>query len=355
MADSAQEKTEDATPRRRQEARKKGTVAKSQDLVGAASLFAILLAMPVAIRYLGQGFQEAMTLGFQNASREANLAMLQEHAWLVLRPTLPGLAIIAVAALTVGLVANFAQVGFVLSAEAMNPKLEKIDPIKGLKRLFSARTFVEGLKAILKATLFGVIGYTTIMANWSQLAALSTLSATDSLRVIGGTLHSLALKIAGAWLALAILDYIFQRKQTEKQLRMTKQEVRQEMKDMETSPELRAKLAERRRKLAKGKLSDSVRSADAIVTNPTHYAVAIQYKHGEMVAPIVVAKGQDWLALKIRELAATHDVPIIPNPPLARALYRRCDVGDMIPKELFKAVAEVLAYVYQSVGKRRRR
>ncbi|MCW5943956.1 MAG: flagellar biosynthesis protein FlhB [Fimbriimonadaceae bacterium] len=349
MAESGQEKTEDATPRRRQDARKKGTVVKSQDLVGALSLLALLLAGPSAVKLMGTGFGEAMRIGIGTASNDGSLNMVREHFLATLRPTLPGLGLLVMTAMVVGVCANYAQVGFVLSAEAMSPRLEKIDPFKGAQRLFSARVLVEGFKAVLKTGLFGYIVWSSIQASWPDLVGLSKLKATDALAVTGGMMHGLMLKVVGVWLVLAAFDYFFQRKQIEKQLKMTKQEVRQEMKEMETSPELRAKMAERRRKLSRGRLSEAIKTADAIVTNPTHFSVAIQYEHGKMPAPIVVAKGQDWLALKIRELAAEHNVPVIPNPPLARALYKRCEVGDSVPRELFQAVAEVLAYVYRTV------
>lgn len=352
MAEQGQEKTEDATPRRRQEARKKGTVAKSHDLVGAATLFAMLLAAPFALKAIGTGLFESMTLGIGSATSDLSFETLRNHLILTIRPVVPGFAILVLTIMAVGVATNFAQVGFVPSFEAMAPKLEKIDPFKGFQRLFSARTFVEGAKAVIKTGVFSWIVWTSIESSWPQLVGLSKLQAPAALGVVGGMVHGLLLKIAGLWFALAALDYFFQRKQTEKQLRMTKQEVRQEMKEMETSPELRAKIAERRRKLLKGRLADNVAKADVIVTNPTHYSVAIQYEHGEMAAPIVVAKGQDWLALRIREIAKEEDIPIMPSPPLARSLYKQCEVGDPIPRDLFQAVAEVLAFVYRTAGQR---
>jgi flagellar biosynthetic protein FlhB len=161
-------------------------------------------------------------------------------------------------------------------------------------------------------------------------------------------IREIGLKVGFVWLGLAGLDYFLQRKQTDKQLRMTKEEVKQEMKEMEGSPELRAAIAQRRRKLSR-RMMQAVKTADAVITNPTHYAIAIKYETGKMHAPQVVAKGVDLIALRIREVAKESKVPIVPNPPLARQLYKKCELGDYVPRELFQAVAEVLAYVYKTL------
>jgi flagellar biosynthetic protein FlhB len=162
-------------------------------------------------------------------------------------------------------------------------------------------------------------------------------------------MKGIALRIAATWLVVAGIDYFFQRKQVDRQLRMSKEEVRQEMKDAETSPELKMAQA-RRRRMNRGRMMEAVKTADAIITNPTHYSVAVKYKPGKDHAPMVVAKGLDLLALKIREIAKEHHIPIVPNPPLARALYKECELGDYVPRELFQGVAEVLAYVYKTIG-----
>jgi flagellar biosynthesis protein FlhB len=269
----------------------------------------------------------------------------------MLGPSLPGLAMIAVTALGVGLCLNFAQVGFVMSGEAMQPSLAKLNPFTGLKRLFSARAGFEGGKAVFKTLVFGLVAWTSIASSWPELVALGWTTPMGAISGAGSLIHSIVLKISGLWLALALGDYFFQRKQTDKQLRMTKDEVKREMKETETSPELKAAQAQRRRQLSRSRLSEAVRQADVIITNPTHFAVAIQYDPQKQHAPQVVAKGQDHLAAKIREIAGESKVPLVPNPPLARALYRQCEVGDFIPRDLFQPVAEVLAYVYKTIKK----
>jgi flagellar biosynthetic protein FlhB len=333
--DTGQERTEEATPRRREEARRKGTVARSTDLTSALVLLSIGLVSPSAGRIIGCGVVAAMGEGLVGVQRGLDLGNLIGYTASVFQPALTGLAVLIGTALVVGLGANFAQVGFAFSIEALTPSLSKIDPIQGFRRLLSWRSTFEATKTIAKALLFGWIAYAAVASEWDRLLGLGNVPPSAA--------------AAEAGLVIAALDYLFQRAQTNKQLRMTKDELKREMKEQEGSPEVRAAQAQRRRKLVKGRLRDRVKSADVVVTNPTHYAVALQYDRSRMHAPMVVAKGQDYLALNIRKLAREYRVPSVPNPPLARALYRECEVGDFVPRDLFQAVAEVLAYVYRTV------
>lgn len=238
-----------------------------------------------------------------------------------------------------------------LTTENLKPSLAKINPLAGLKRLFSAQAGMEGAKAIFKTGLFSWVAYQVIQSNWDRLIELSWVSTSGSLSIIGEIIRTIMMRVGMLWLGLAAVDYLFQRKQIDKQLRMTKDEVKQEFKQNEQSPELRGAMAAKRRKLLRGRMAQAVKTADVIITNPTHFAVAIQYDRTKMHAPQVVAKGQDVLAAKIREMAKDSRVPIVPNPPLARQLYKKCEVGDFVPRELFQAVAEVLAYVYGTLKK----
>jgi flagellar biosynthetic protein FlhB len=190
-----------------------------------------------------------------------------------------------------------------------------------------------------------------VQSRWNELLNLSALTPLGGVSVVGSILQAILLRVAVAWLALAAVDYWFQRKQTDKQLRMTKDEVRREFREMETSPELKAAMAQRRRKLSKNRVSQAIKEADVIITNPTHFAVALKYDREKMHAPQVVAKGVDYMALRIRQLAADERIPIVPNPPLARQLYKKCEIGDFVPRDMFQAVAEVLAYVYSTLKK----
>lgn len=351
MSESGQERTEEATPRRKQQARRKGTVTRSNDLNGALVLLALILVLPAALSKIAEGFMAGMSNGLRSIPDNVDFNSILGYFGTVVQPSLTGLAFIAGTALVVGVAANFAQVGFVMSGEALMPKLSKLNPGNGLKRMFSRQATFDGMKAAVKSGLFMYIGWTAIQGSWPQIVQLGTQTPAQALVSVGLIIKAIALRIAFLWLFLAGIDYFFQRKQVDRQLRMTKEELKQEMKESETSPELKAAQHARRRRLAKGRMADAVKTADVIVTNPTHYAVAIKYEPGKSHAPIVVAKGVDFLAAKIREIAADNRIPIVPNPPLARALYKKCEIGDYVPRELFQAVAEVLAFVYRTLRK----
>ncbi|ARU44412.1 hypothetical protein CCB81_09750 [Armatimonadetes bacterium Uphvl-Ar2] len=212
-----------------------------------------------------------------------------------------------------------------------NPKFDKINPANGLKRLFSTRGLGEALKATLKLFIFTGIAGMEIWNQRDQLAMLSWLGTTQGMVVLGTMAHTILTRIALVWLAIAGLDYFLQRKEMDKNLKMTKDEVRREMKESEGSPEIKSARMQRARQLARGGLKERVKDADVIVTNPTHYAVAIKYERSKMHAPMVVALGTDLVALRIREIAGELKIPIVENRPLARALHKQCDVGDYVP------------------------
>ena len=348
---SGQEKTEQPTDRRKKEARNKGTVTKSVDLISAAVLVTILVALPsvMAAGFKGftHGFRSAIGVTTNNFSM-ANVDLVTRAA---LIPMLPPLVIITAIAMTVGLIGNFAQVGFNLSAESMKPSFNKINPANGLKRLFGKPALFDLFKSLIKLFAFSWLVFTAIRDHWGEIGAIWSLTPLGSLGVIGSITRTILLRVGIVWIALAIGDYVFQKKQTNSQLMMTKEEVRQEMKDAESSPEVKGHRMRMARKFSKMRLSQAVQEADVIISNPTHYAVAIKYEASKNHAPVVVAKGIDHLALRIRELAKDAKVPIVENRPLARALHKQCEVGDFVPRELFQSVAEVLAYVYRTVKK----
>jgi flagellar biosynthetic protein FlhB len=351
MPNDGQEKTEEATPRRRQEARRKGTVAKSVELTNSVVLIGLLLAMPWVLGKLGSAMILGMNRGLATIPASADMGSLQAFTFSQLAPVASAFLPFIGVALALGLITNFAQVGFVLSGEALSPSFSKIDPFAGFKRLFSLRQNMEGAKALVKSGLFMYLAWTVVSSRWDELLNLSALLLMGGVSVVGSILQSIILRVAIAWLALAAIDYWFQRKQTDKQLRMTKDEVRREFREMETSPELKAAMAQRRRRIGKGGMAKALKEADVVITNPTHYAVALKYDRETMHAPQVLYKGADYMALRIRQLAAKEYVPIVPNPPLARQLYKKCEIGDFVPRDMFQAVAEVLAYVYSTLKK----
>lgn len=351
MSSDGQEKTEEATQRRKMEARRNGQVAKSTDLVGALIMIAMVMTLPGLFGTLGQGFLQSVRASFGSLPTDASFATLGRAAMTSAAPAIPALMYLLLIAMAVGVFANVAQTGLLMSAKAITPSLGKLNPMSGIKRMLSARGAVDAGKALVKLLLFGYLAYTSIASNWGAFANLGRVGQAGALSLVGGLLHSVAIKVVIAWAVLAAIDAFFQRKQMDKQLRMSKDEVKQEHKEMEGSPEVKAARYQRRRKLMKMRTREAVKTADVIVTNPTHYAIAIKYEPDKSHAPIVVAKGVDNMAAKIREFAKESRVPIVPNPPLARALYKQCEVGDFVPRELFQAVAEVLAYVYRVLKK----
>ena len=342
------EKTEEATPRRKQEARKKGTVTKSQEVNGAMAMLVLAFVLPPMVKNFGSSLIEIFRTSFASIPRDITPESMGGFVTSIGKPLLiAGLPVFAIL-MVVGVAVNFAQVGFVLSAESMKPTAEKINPVAGLKRMFSKRSVMEGLKAMAKLSLFGWIAYAAVKEQWDSLPGLSAMPPAGAAAFIGLLIHKILIRVAITWAVIAIVDYMFQRHQTNEQIKMTKNELKREMKEQEGSPEVKGAMMQKRRQLLKGGMAKAVRDADVLITNPTHYAIAIKYQRNSMHAPMVLAKGQDHLALKMRELAKDAGIPRVENVPLARALYKQCEPGDFVPRELFGAVAEVLAYVYKS-------
>lgn len=351
---SGQERTEEATPKRRQDARKKGTVARSVELTSSLVLMVMLMAMPAAVGLLGRGFTSGFLTGMHTMPAELTPANALRYCLIVAQPCVAGLGLILGVALVLGVASNVAQVGFVISGEALTPNFAKLNPLEGIKRLLSGNSVFDAGKALFKSLLFGMLAYAAVASSWGSLLGLGTVSAGAGLGQTGEIARAMAFKVVALWLALAAGDYLWQRQRVNKMLRMTKEEVKQEMRQQEQSPEIRGAMMRKRRQMARGRMMQNLKKADVVITNPTHFAVALMYDQQKQTAPIVVAKGVDLLAARIREVAKEHDVPIVPNPPLARALYRQCELGDVVPRELFQPVAEVLAYVYKTIKKVRR-
>lgn len=348
----AGEKTEKATPKKRQDTRKKGQVAKSMDVSGAvvllSSFFCLLIFGGYMKDHLIRLFKDVllnrmnMTLSVDNV-----VLLLGEYGIDILIMLAPLLAAVMVMALA----ANLVQVGFLLTGEPLKMKLSKLDPIKGFKNIFSMKSLVEFLKTIFKLLIIGYLVYTTLWGQKEEMSDLSLVSVEAILYYTAGMTLSLGLKIGVALFILSIVDYMFKRYDHEKEIRMSKQDIKDEYKKMEGDPLIKGKIRERQRRMALQRMMQEIPKADVIITNPTHFAVALQYDGSSMEAPQIIAKGQDYVALRIREIAKEHGVMIMENKPLARALYSRAEIGDQIPADLFQAVAEVLSYVYKLKGK----
>ena len=343
--DDAQ-KTEDATPKRREEARKKGQVVSSKEITHWFMVFGASMAVLVASTFYVPKFSKLLLHFFERSDvispDSASLhvfygQVITEVGMVLLIP----LGIMFVAAF----VGNVVQNGLLFSTEPMKPKLSKISLVKGMGRLFSMKGFVEFLKGILK---IGAIGGGCYLITRKTVADPTYFIGMDGLQMLGAMKTQASyifVTVLSILILVAALDYFFQYFKHEKELRMTKQEVKEEHKQTEGDPAIKGKLRQIRAERARTRMMADVPTATAVVTNPTHFSVAIRYVSDEMTAPIVVAKGQDNIALKIREVAKEHDVPIMENPPLARALFSGVEINEEIPEEHYKAVAEVVRYV----------
>ncbi|SET43275.1 flagellar biosynthesis protein FlhB [Paenibacillus sp. NFR01] len=348
------DKTEKATPKKRQDARKKGQVAKSQDLSGSVVLLAAVISLVAFGGFMKERFMKLFTDVLQNrmtmsVTPENITKMFNQYGLQILLLLAPLMVITFVLAI----VANVAQVGFMATGQGVTPKFSKINPIKGFKNIFSMRSFVEFLKSILKLVIIAYLVYSTLWGQKQNFASLSHVSAEATFRFAAKMTVNLGIKIGAALFIMAVLDYMYQRYEHEKSLKMSKQEIKDEYKKMEGDPLIKGKIRERQRRMAMQRMMSEVPKADVIITNPTHFAVALKYDGSKMEAPQIIAKGQDYVALRIRELAKEHGVVTMENKPLARALFQRTEIGDVVPADLFQAVAEVLAYVYKLRGKRR--
>jgi flagellar biosynthesis protein FlhB len=343
----AGEKTEEPTAKRKSESRQKGQVPKSMDFSSSVILLAAFFSLQFIAPYtykeisglMRSVFTQFPTADFTIASFQV---MFMDYGVVFLKASLPIMVVI----LVVSLVINYLQVGFLFTLQPLTPSLSKINPINGLGRMFSMQSLVELIKSIIKISVVSFFIYRFAQNQVSQVAQLMHADLIDLMQVVGSMTLKLAFQIITVLLVLSILDYYFQWWQNNKNMKMDKQEVKEEMKQSEGDPQVKGKIKERQRALALKRMMQEVPKADVIITNPTHFAVALKYD-ADMAAPIVVAKGQDYIAQKIKTIAKEHAIVIVENRMLARALYSSVEIGDIIPAELYQAVAEVLAYVYR--------
>nr|WP_212972434.1 flagellar biosynthesis protein FlhB [Bacillus sp. J14TS2] len=348
----AGEKTEKATPKKRLDTRKKGQSAKSQDVNTAIGLLAVFMFLQfyssnmgeIALQTFRHSFNEFMLMDLTEENIHAiMLAVLKEVA-LLLGP-------VFLLALVAGVASNLMQVGFMFSTESIQPKLEKLDPIKGFKRIFSIRAIVELLKSILKIGFVGGVTFFILYLHIEDVLQLSQQSVGAALKTVGKLTIQMGIAASISLLFLSIFDWLYQKYDFEKNIRMSKQDIKDEFKNSEGDPLIKSKIKQKQREMAMSRMMQEVPKADVIITNPTHYAIALKYDEKEADAPVVIAKGADFLAQKIKLIAKENKIIMVENRPLARSLYDQLDIGDKIPDEFFKAVAEVLAYVYRIQNK----
>lgn len=356
MAESAEERTEAPTPRRRREAREKGQVARSNDLGGAV----VLLAALIALYYLGQPIMFRLLEVMRYCLGDPNPGLLRAEA-------MPGLTLNAIVALgyvvlplllvmvLAAILAQVAQIGWSPTSKPLMPSLMRLNPVAGFSRFFSARHLVQLLFSIVKTVIVAWMAWYTLRDRYPLVISSAALHHWGVVAMLAELMFTLAMRLAILLLILGIVDYAYQRYRHEKDLKMTKQEVKDEMKSMEGDPKIKQKRRTLQIQLAIQRMRAAVPRADVVVTNPTEFAVALKYDDKIMAAPKVVAKGEGYMALQIRRIAIEHGVPIIERPPLARALFRAVEVGQEIPSQFYQAVAEILAYVYELAGKGSRR
>lgn len=348
----AGEKTEKATPKKRQDVRKKGQTAKSQDVNTAVGLLSIFLFLYFGSSTIDDKLFQLLRLSFTKYMLEDVTEQSVHKIFIdILKEVSSMLIPIMAVALLAGIVSNLAQIGFIFSGEGLKMKIDKINPVTGMKRIFSIRALVELLKSILKMLIIGIVVFAILWANIDDVLNLPYKSVGSSLETIGHLTLLIGLCGSIALFGLAILDYLYQRFDFEKNIRMSKQDIKDEFKSSEGDPLIKSKIKQRQREMAMRRMMQEVPNADVVITNPTHFAICLKYDEEKSDAPIVVAKGADFLAQKIKMIAKEHDVLMVENRPLARALYDQVDVGKAIPEQFFKAVAEILAYVYRMKNK----
>ena len=348
----AGEKTEKATPKKREDERKKGRVAKSQDVNTAL----ILLFCFILIAVLGSFMKDHMLSLYQTTFTEyvhmeldidsvklLTISALEKFA-LIVAPVMAIAFIISIAA-------NVLQVGFLFTTEPLKFDLKKIDPIKGAKRIFSLRAIVELLKSFLKIVFIGTITFAVIWIYKDEMMMLALKQPENAVAFFGRVTIIMGIAATIALIFLAVLDYMYQRYDYEKNIRMSKQDIKDEHKNIEGDPLIKSRLREKQRQIAMSRMMEEVPKADVVITNPTHFAVAIKYDESIASAPVVLAKGTDDIALKIKEIAEEHHIMTVENKPLARALYETVEINEVIPEQFYQAVAEILAFVYQTEKK----
>jgi flagellar biosynthesis protein FlhB len=349
------DKTEKPTAKRRGEARKRGQVAKSNDLNGALILIGGLFALSALGPAVVQGAASTMTSTFQLISTPAastsssGLSALEK---LVEHTMLSTVAPIAGVCLAMALIANVGQVGFRPSFSKMRPNFQRLNPVTGARNLFGTHALVETIKSLIKVAVVGAVAASALLPQLTSLGANVGTPPAALGSLLSSSVMGIAERVAIAYLLIGVADFIYQKRRLTKSLKMTKQEVKDEAKNADLPPEVKGQIRKRQVQAFRARMMAAVPQADVIVTNPTHYAVALSYD-GNQPAPVVVAKGKDLIALQIRRIAEENDVPIVPDPPLARSLHASVEIGHMIPAELYAAVAQVLAFVYRMAGRRK--
>ena len=346
--DQDAERTFAPTPKRLEQAREKGQIPRSRELSTAA----IALAGAIALGWAGPELFRRSLVVFRSGLTLRHDDVLAPDRMLTVFATLSGDMLIAIApilgmVLVATLGAPLLLSGWIWSNEALAPDFSRLNPVRGLGNMVSTQSLIELVKAIAKCVLLGGIGYWALSSSWDEIQQLTARDTGSAIERVGSLVGSGFFALVGGLVIIALIDVPWQLWHYHDKLKMSRQEVVEEQREMEGDPQLKARIRSQQREIARRRMMSAVPKADVVVTNPTHYAVALEYRDGSMRAPKVVAKGMNLIAQRIREIGAENDVPVIEAPPLARALYRHADIGSEIPPALYAVVAQVLAYVYQ--------
>ncbi|MGB9792043.1 MAG: flagellar biosynthesis protein FlhB [Thermacetogeniaceae bacterium] len=344
----AEDRTEKATPRRREEARKRGQVARSIEINSAVILLCTFFFLKIFSPWLGAQmitFSNHIMKGlerpdFASKNLESIILLTAVSFFEVCLPIM-GIAFVA------GLFSNFLQVGVLFTGHPLTPRLDRLNPVEGFKRIFSRRGAVELTKAVIKVGIVGYIAFNIVKSNLGVFPRLLDMSIEEAVKTVGELSSAIVLRIGVLLLFLAVLDYAYQYWEYEMSIRMTKQELKEEYRQYEGDPHIKAKIRQLQRQISLHRMMQELPKADVVITNPVHYAVALKYVPSKMKAPVVVAKGVDHMALRIKKIAEENNITIYEDPPLAQALYKSVEIGQAIPPELYEAVAHVLAFVYR--------
>lgn len=346
--DSDLEKTEQASSKRLEDARKEGDVPRSRELATVTVLFTAGLTIMMMGEHLNQALKTTMSTGLQfDRSAAFDSTVLLMRTAESISSLLTAFAPLALTLVAVAIAAPILVGGWIFSGKAFVPQFGRLNPLKGLSNIISKNSLAELVKSIAKVVLVGIVAYVVISHDMQPILGLSMLPLKSGISQVGDLMLTGFLTIVSTLVFIAAIDVPYQLYQYANKLKMTKEEVRQEAKESDGNPEIKAKIRQQQREMAKRRMMSEIPNADVVITNPTHYAVAIKYQDEGMLAPVVVAKGADAVALKIREIAGENKVLIMESPKLARALYTHTELGNEIPEALYSAVAEILAYVFQ--------
>ena len=351
FADEGADKTEQATPKKLQDARKEGQVARSQELSTAVMLLAFFLAVKIFVGFIGTRFLGSFKEVYQVIDVYTADEFGSGTAGAFLRDSLAEILIIClplfITAVVVAFVVTIVQVKWQVTTKPLQPKLSKFDPIKGFKKIFSKDKLFELIKDVVKIALIFYVAYSDLTKGAETLALLYDVSLPQAVVYIGDFVINLGIKLSAIYLIVGFADYIYQKLKFKKDLMMSKQEVKDEFKQQEGDPQVKGKIKSKMREVSQRRMMQNLPEADVVITNPTHFACAIKYDKEVSEAPVLIAKGADYLAQKIKDAAKENNIPIVENKPLARMLYYNVDLDSEIPRELYQMTAEVLAYVYK--------